>query len=91
MDAVTHFLSQAWQFLLAEENRVVLSWIGAGLVVVVGGLWAIYKYRREHNLPAQVNSPPSLSVKADNGSIAIGRDANNSRLTTSARPPQKRK
>jgi hypothetical protein len=37
-------LASIWAFLGDETNRAILSWIGGGLVVVVGGLWAAFKF-----------------------------------------------
>jgi hypothetical protein len=36
-------LSSIWDFLKEGSNQAVLSWIGSGIVVVLGGLWAVLK------------------------------------------------
>jgi hypothetical protein len=36
-------LPAIWAFLGDETNRAILSWIGGGVVVVFGGLWAAFK------------------------------------------------
>jgi threonine/homoserine efflux transporter RhtA len=33
-----------WSFLQSKKNREVLGWIGAGLAVVIGGLWTAFVY-----------------------------------------------
>ena len=35
-----------WDWLLQEENRQVLTWLGGGLVAAVTGLWVVYTYSR---------------------------------------------
>jgi hypothetical protein len=49
-------LSGLWDFLADPTNRTVLGWIGGGIVVVVGGIWAIVKFlltrKRKENAPA---------------------------------------
>ena len=37
-------LSSIWDFLKDGSNQAVLSWIGGGIVVVAGGLWAAFKF-----------------------------------------------
>jgi hypothetical protein len=33
-----------WAFLQDPGNRAVLGWIGGGIVVIAGGLWAAFKF-----------------------------------------------
>jgi hypothetical protein len=33
-----------WRFLGDKRNRVILSWLGGGAVVVIGGLWAAFVF-----------------------------------------------
>jgi hypothetical protein len=61
-----------WDWLFDEKNRQVLSWLGGGGVIVVGGLWAVIKYMRR----SKKLSLPSVHVSADHGGIAAGRDVN---------------
>jgi hypothetical protein len=70
-------LSSIWDFLKDGSNQAVLSWIGAGIVVVAGGFWAALKFffRRDKNKSA---SPPS--VHADHGGFAAGRDIRNNTI-----------
>ena len=34
---------------LAPKNKKTLNWLGAGLVVVAGGTWAVFTYVWPHN------------------------------------------
>jgi hypothetical protein len=61
-------------FLKDESTRSILSWIGGGVVTVVGAVWAFYKFqssKTEQNLP---------SVSANNGSISAGRDIRDNKI-----------
>jgi tetratricopeptide (TPR) repeat protein len=37
-------LNDLLNWLLNEENRKLVSWVGGGLVTIVGGLWTLYTY-----------------------------------------------
>ena len=50
-----------WDWFFNEDNRQVLSWLGGGLVVVVGGLWTAYPYFRKH--------PPTLPKQPHKGQV----------------------
>ncbi|MGA7450608.1 MAG: hypothetical protein WBW73_04805 [Rhodoplanes sp.] len=72
-------LSDLWDFLVDPTNRTVLGWIGGGIVVVVGGIWAVVKFlftrKREENAPVP-------RVSATHGGVAAGRDIRNSKIDT---------
>ena len=72
-------LSDLWDFLVDPTNRTVLGWIGGGIVVVVGGIWAVVKFlftrKREENTPAP-------RVSATHGGVGAGRDIRNSKIDT---------
>ncbi len=38
------WLKELWKFLSDETNRDILAFLGSGLVVVVGGIWAVLIY-----------------------------------------------
>ena len=70
-------MSHIWSFLTQPENREVLSWLGGGLVVVCGGLWAVLRFfiGRRGSATSEASEPPSESrVSASHGGIAGGRD-----------------
>jgi hypothetical protein len=70
-------LSSIWDFLKDGSNQAVLSWIGGGIVVVAGGLWAVLKFF----FPKEKDkSPPPPSVHSDHGSFAAGRDIRNNTI-----------
>ena len=61
-------LEQLWQWLSDPANREVLSWLGGGLVGVVGGGWTVFKFFWPRS--EQKPSPPAVSI----GASRIGRD-----------------
>jgi hypothetical protein len=68
-----------WQFLQDEKNQRMLTLIGGGLVVVVGGLWTAFVYffpAPEHN-----PNPPQKQIEAECGSVAIGGDVSGATIT----------
>jgi hypothetical protein len=36
--------ADTWAFLTSSDNRVILSWVGSGVVVVAGGFWAVFRF-----------------------------------------------
>jgi hypothetical protein len=72
-------LSGLWDFLADPTNRTVIGWIGGGIVVVVGGIWAIVKFllTRKHE-----ESASTTSVTATHGGVSAGRDIRNSKIDT---------
>jgi hypothetical protein len=69
-------IDQIWTFLRDEDNRNVLGWIGAGLVVVLGGVIRHFMKR---------SSNRAKGVKASHGGVAAGRDIRDSQVTTRER------
>ncbi len=57
-------MGAVWAFLRNPTNRLLLSWLGGGAVVIVGGVWAVVTYV----WPAHESR---TAVCADQG-IAIG-------------------
>jgi hypothetical protein len=66
-------MGSVWRFLRKPSNRLLLSWLGGGAVVIVGGIWAVVTYV----WPAR-EAP--TAVCADRG-IAIGGNVSGSKLT----------
>jgi hypothetical protein len=63
-------LSSIWDFLKDASNQAVLSWIGGGIAVIAGGIWAVMKFMAK----TRDQKPSKPSVSADHGSMAAGRD-----------------
>ncbi len=73
-------LDELWSWLRDPANREVITWIGGGLVVVVGGVWAVVKFfTKKENGPG-----PALHVRADRGGVAAGGSISNSRINTNS-------
>jgi hypothetical protein len=65
-------MGSVWAFLRKPSNRLLLSWLGGGAVVIVGGIWAVVTYVwPAHEAPT--------AVCADQG-IAIGGNVSGSKL-----------
>jgi hypothetical protein len=67
-------MGSLWSFLSASKNQKTLSWLGAGLVVVAGGAWAVLTYVWPHEEGPKI-------VCAKPGGVAAGRDANGNTIT----------
>jgi len=65
-----------WSFLQNKKNREVLGWVGAGLAVVIGGLWTAFVYFSPPNKPAS----GSANVEANCGSVATGGSVTGSKI-----------
>jgi hypothetical protein len=75
-------VNEIWTFLRDPANQAVLTWIGGGIVIIVGAVWAVLKFFLSRSAAV---SPRSNSVSADHGSISIGRTNKNSPLTATRR------
>jgi hypothetical protein len=67
-------LDALWTFLKDPANRATLGWIGAGIVVVVSGAWAVIKFLSKKELRP--------SVQATNGGVAAGGDMIGNKIDT---------
>jgi hypothetical protein len=65
-----------WEFIKDPANRAVISWIGGGVVIILGGLWAVIKFLLRS--PGQTHP----SVSASDGGVAVGRDIRDSNIHT---------
>jgi hypothetical protein len=72
-------LADAWSFLQDENNRVVLAWMGGGIVVVAGGIWAVLKFILSKQKKESARAP---TVSASQGGVAAGRDIRNTEIDT---------
>jgi hypothetical protein len=77
-------LESIWAFLTDPANRVVLTWLGGGLVVALGGAWTAFTYFRSSSTTSKAGSEPA-KVTAAHGSVAIGRNSK-SPITISGSP-----
>jgi hypothetical protein len=75
-------LSSIWDFLKDGSNQAVLSWIGGGIVVVAGGLWAALKFL----FPKEKDKSAAPAVHADRGGFAAGRDIRNNTIDRRSGP-----
>jgi hypothetical protein len=77
-----------WHWLKDPDNRSILAWLGSGLVVVAGGLWAVLLYL----YPAESgSSSPSVQVEQGvgaGGDISVGGDLNVSGSGRSDKPAE---
>jgi hypothetical protein len=71
---------QLWSWLTNAANRDVITWIGGGLVVVIGGVWAVVKFFAKKESSAGA----ARSVRADRGGVAAGGSISNSPINTSS-------
>jgi hypothetical protein len=71
--------NRIWQFLQDEKNQRMLTLIGGGLVVVVGGLWTAFVYF--FPAPEAKPGPPQKQIEAECGSVAIGGDVSGATIT----------
>jgi hypothetical protein len=75
-----------WTFLKDPANQAVLSWIGGGIVVIAGGIWAVVKFFAKK----EDGGERKPSVKAEGGSVAIGGDNKDSPINIGAKGRSKR-
>jgi hypothetical protein len=71
-------LEAFWTWLREPANQQTLGWIGGGLVVVIGGVWAVVKFFAKKESGASA----AQSVRADMGGVAAGRDISNNQIYT---------
>jgi hypothetical protein len=67
-------MGSLWSFVSAPKNQKTLSWIGAGLVVAVGGAWVVFTYIWPHEEGPKI-------ICAESGGVAAGRDASGNKIT----------
>jgi len=59
-----------WDFLTDPQNQQTLSWLGGGLAVICGGLWAVLRFVLERRgsgaaSPASAAAPSGRNVHID--------------------------
>jgi hypothetical protein len=71
-------LSLVWKFLSKDKNGAVLGWVGGGVVIVIGALWAAFVYF----MPvSKSGSPTAAGVEANCGSVAAGGNVTGATIT----------
>jgi TIR domain len=60
-----------WSYVQQEKNRQVLGWLGGGVVILAGGVWAMVTF---------FSAPSDVNVEAPGG-VAAGRDIRGSTIT----------
>jgi hypothetical protein len=80
-------MARLWEFLRNEQNRLVLGWIGGGLVVAATGAWAAFIYFYPLHKPPEPPAAPAKAetrpsnVEASCGGIAIGGNVSGGTIT----------
>jgi hypothetical protein len=70
-------LANIWSFLQDENTRAILAWIGGGVVVLLGGLWTVFKFIFSKRKGERAPAP---SVTASHGGVAAGRDIRDNKI-----------
>jgi hypothetical protein len=73
-------IDDIWSFLLDENNRTVLGWLGGGVITVAGAIWVVFKFI--FRKPA-FESERVPTVSATHGGVAAGRDIRDSKIDAS--------
>jgi hypothetical protein len=56
-------MGAVWAFLRNPSNRRLLSWLGGGAVVIVGGVWAVVTYVwPAHEAPTAVCADQAIVI-----------------------------
>ena len=72
-----HLHTLAWNFLSKDKNRAVLGWVGGGVVIVIGALWAVFVYF----MPPSKPQSPAAGIEANCGSFAAGGNVTGTTIT----------
>lgn len=77
---------QAWDFIRNKNNRERLTWLGAGIVAIISGVWTVLVYvvpkHQDRNVPAVSASCGGVAVTGGaysstiNGGSQSGGDCN---------------
>jgi hypothetical protein len=79
-------MGRFWAFLLQKKNREVLGWIGGGVVVAAGALWAVLVFFWTPS--AESGGGPRVNVEARDGSLAVGGDLTGSTIQVGGAPAE---
>jgi hypothetical protein len=64
-------MTTLWAIVRKKSNREIISWLGGGAVIVIGGLWALFVYVLPPK-PPEDKDKPRPAIEATNGGIVIG-------------------
>jgi hypothetical protein len=81
-------MTTLWAIVRKKSNREIISWLGAGAVVAVAGVWAAFVYFFP---PKKDDGGGSIKVEANCGSAAVNGTLFGSSITTKADCPPKSK
>jgi hypothetical protein len=73
-------MATLWAIVRKKSNREIISWLGGGAIIAIGGLWALFVYVFPPK-PPEDRDKPRLAIEATNGGIAIGGNVTNSNVT----------
>jgi murein L,D-transpeptidase YafK len=65
--AEEHPLARLWELLKDETTRRILSFLGAGAAVIIGGLWAVLTFFVAH----EPRSQPSLTTTSHSETLSV--------------------
>jgi hypothetical protein len=80
-------LGTVWAFLKDPGNQPVLSWIGGGVVVASGGIWAVVKFFAKERTAEARNqaSTPKAEASQLGGKTKTAQSTSAQKLGTNAR------
>lgn len=70
-------IADIWTFLHNADNRAILGWLGSGVAVLAGAVWAIWKFAYSKRCETGPSIP---TVQATGGGVAAGRDIRESKV-----------
>jgi hypothetical protein len=62
------------EFLKDETTRTLIGWLGGAAVVIVSGIWAVFRFLSSKNKRVEP------VVRASRGGVAAGRDIRDSKI-----------
>jgi hypothetical protein len=65
-------LPGVWQFLRDDSNRGILTFLGGGVVVIIGGIWTFTTYFAERFVPS---TPVNVTISDVNNYVSIVSEA----------------
>jgi hypothetical protein len=72
-----------YEWLKDDTVRYTLGAAGAALVALVSAGWAVFRYFRSSD--PQRKNDPQVSIHSDRGSVSVGRDIRDSKVSTQSK------